>query len=164
MRDRFEDPYCSAVLRFIFKLLRALFIMGVGTALAAKFLLESNAEQDTEEVDLVSIFESKHLVSSADPFYGGKVFTMFGGALVDLREAQPAPTGIRLEIAVVMGGLTVVVPKGWRIVFDGDVYMGGWSDETKTTAENDTPRVIITGYVFLGRLQAITRSAVETAS
>lgn len=156
--------YCLAVFRFIFKLLRALFIMAVGTALAAKFLLESNAEPETEEIDLVSIFEGRHLASSADPFYGGKVFTMFGGALVDLRNAQPAPTGIRLEIAILMGGLSLVVPEGWRVVYDGNVYMGGWSDETKTTADDDAPTVTITGYVFLGGLQATTRSPVERAS
>lgn len=152
------------MLRFIFKLLKAFFVIAGGTALAAKFLLESNAEPETEEIDLISIFDGKHLVSSADPFYGGKVFIMFGGALVDLRQAQPAPTGVQLEIAVVMGGLSLVVPDGWRVVFDGNVYMGGWSDETEPTADDDRPTVTLTGYVFLGGLQATTRSAVETAS
>ncbi|HZD23648.1 MAG TPA: hypothetical protein VE569_09655, partial [Acidimicrobiia bacterium] len=73
--------------RFIFKLLRALLLAALGTAVAAKLVLESNAEPETEEIDLVSIFEGRNLVSVADPFYGGKVMTMFGGVVLDLRNA-----------------------------------------------------------------------------
>lgn len=150
--------------KFIFRLLRALFVAALGTALAAKFLLESNAEPETQEIDLVSIFEGNHLVSSASPFYGGKILTIFGGVLLDLRKAQPSPTGIQLEIAVLMGGLSIIVPEGWRVVFDGDVYLGGWSDETRTTADDEVPTVNVTGFVALGGLQAIARSSVEAVS
>lgn len=146
------------MIRFIFRLLRAAFIAALGTALAAKFLLQSHAEPETEEIDMVSIFEGKQLVSAADPFYGGQIFTMFGGVLLDLRAADPAPTGVSLNVAVIMGGVSIVVPEGWRVNFDGDVYLGGWSDRTKTTADEDAPTVTVTGYVLLGGLQAATRS------
>ncbi len=150
-----------SVLSFIFKLVRLALVGAVAAALAAKFLLESNAEPQTEEIDLVAIFEGKELVSEADPFYGGKVSAMFGGVLLDLRKTQPAPTGIRLDLAVLMGGVSLVVPDGWRVKFEGDVFMGGWSDETGTTAEEDVPTVTITGLVAFGGLQAITKSPVE---
>lgn len=147
--------------RFIFKIIRALFITAVGAALTAKFLLESHAEPETEEIDLVSIFEGKQLMSSADPFYGGQILSMFGGVLLDLRKTHPAPTGIRLNIAVLMGGISLVVPEGWRVTFDGDIFLGGWSDQTKTTADEDVTTVTITGYVVMGGLQATTKSPVE---
>ncbi|MGH3650558.1 MAG: hypothetical protein ACRDU9_07585 [Acidimicrobiia bacterium] len=148
--------------RFIFKLLRVVLLAALGTAIAAKFLLESNAEPGTEEIDLVSIFEGQHLVSEADPFYGGKIMAMFGGVLIDLRKVTPAPTGIFLDLVVLMGGVNLVVPEGWRVTYDGRVFMGGWSDETKTTAEDDVPTVTITGIIVMGGLQATTRSPVET--
>jgi hypothetical protein len=143
--------------------MRLALIGALGAALAAKFLLESDAEPETEEIDLVAIFEGQELISEADPFYGGKVSVMFGGALLDLRKTQPAPTGIRLDLAVLMGGVSLVVPDGWRVKFDGNVFMGGWSDETRTTAEEDVPTVTITGFVAFGGLQAITKSTVEEA-
>lgn len=149
------------MLRFIFKLLRGLLIVAVGAAAAAKFMLQSNAEPETEEIDLVAIFEGSQLVSSADPFYGGQVLTMFGGVLLDLRKANPAPTGIDLNISILMGGVSLVVPEGWRVVFDGDVFMGGWSDETRTTADEDVPTVKVTGRIIVGGLQATTRPSVE---
>lgn len=157
----FLDPYSLGVFRYIFRLLRGLFIVAIGAAAAAKFMLESNANPETEEIDLVAIFEGNQLVSSADPFYGGQILTMFGGVLLDLRKAHPAPTGIDLNISIFMGGVSLVVPEGWRVVFEGDVYMGGWSDETKTTADDDVTTVKVTGRIIMGGLQATTRPSVE---
>ena len=150
--------------RFIFKLIRALVIADVGTALAAKFLLESNAEPTTEEIDLVAVFEGQNLISVADPFYGGKIMTMFGGVLLDLRKATPAPTGIYVDVAIVMGGLQLIVPEGWRVRFEGNVLAGGFSDETRTTADDDVPTVIISGFVLMGGVMATTKPTVEVVA
>ena len=150
--------------RFIFKLLRAALIAVVGTAVAAKLLLESNAEPTTEEIDLVSIFEGQHLRSKAAPFYGGKVMSMFGGALIDLREATPAPTGVYLDVVVALGGVSLVVPEGWRVKFEGTIIAGGFQDDTRTTADEDVPTVTVTGIVFMGGVQATTKSPSEVAT
>lgn len=147
--------------RFLFKLIRLALIAALGTALAAKFLLESNAEPDTEEIDLVAIFGGEQLKSTASPFYGGKILAMFGGAVVDLRDATPAPTGIFVDLAVVMGGLSLIVPEGWRVRFEGNMVAGGFSDETRTTADDDVPTVTLTGFVFMGGVQAATKAPVE---
>lgn len=150
--------------KFIFKLLRLVVVALLGAAVAAKLLLESNAEPDTEEIDLVSIFEGQHLVSEASPFYGGKIMSMFGGVLIDLRKATPAPTGIILDLVVVMGGVSLVVPEGWRVRFEGKLMGGGFSDDTRTTADEDVPTVTLTGFVLMGGVQATTRSPVQAAA
>lgn len=152
------------MLRFIFKLFRLVMLGALGAAVAAKFLLESNAEPTTEEIDLVSIFEGQHLSSEAVPFYGGKVMAMFGGVLLDLRKATPAPTGIYIDLAVAMGGVTLVVPEGWRVKFEGKVIAGGFSDMTRTTADQDQPTVTLTGFVLMGGVQATTRPLVGAAA
>lgn len=136
----------------------------MGSALLAKLMLESHAEPDTEEIDLIAIFEGKRLVSEADPFYGGHIVTMFGGVELDLRKTHPAPTGIDLDVTILMGGVSLVVPEGWRVVYQGDLYMGGWSDETSTTANEDVPVITITGRVLLGGLRASARSSVEAVA
>jgi hypothetical protein len=158
-----EARRVAVVFRFLFKLIRAAMLAALGTALAAKFLLESNAEPATEEIDLISIFEGKHLVSSAAPFYGGHVTSMFGGVLLDLRTATPAPTGIHLDLAVIMGGVSLVVPEGWRVKASEQLTIlgGGFSDETRTTSEEDVPTVTIKGFIAMGGFQATTKSAVE---
>lgn len=152
------------MLRFIFNLFKAAVIVVFGAAIAAKFLLESNAEPNTEEIDLVAIFEGQNLISQADPFYGGKILAMFGGVLLDLRKATPAPTGIYLDVAVVMGGLSLIVPEGWRVRFEGKLAAGGFSDETRTTADQDQPTVTVTGFVVMGGVQATTKSPVAAVA
>ena len=150
--------------RFIFRLIRLAVIAILGAAVAAKLLLESNAEPGTEEIDLVSIFEGQQLVSEASPFYGGKIMTMFGGVLIDLRKATPAPTGIFLDLMVVMGGVSLVVPEGWRVKFEGRLMAGGFSDETRTTTDDDVPTVTVTGFVLMGGVQATTKAPVQAAT
>ena len=150
--------------RFIFKLIRWASFALLGTAAAAKLLLESNAEPSTEEIDLVSVFEGQHLVSEANPFYGGKVMSMFAGVLLDLRKTTPAPTGVYLDLVVVCGGVALVVPEGWRVKFDGRIIIGGWSDETRTSADEDVPTVHLSGIVLAGGVSAGTRAPVEVAA
>ncbi|HET8740125.1 MAG TPA: hypothetical protein VFO17_10385 [Acidimicrobiia bacterium] len=152
------------MLRFIFNLFRALFLAVLGLAVAAKFLLESNAQPDTEEIDLVAIFEGQTLISEASPFYGGKILTAFGGVLLDLRKATPAPTGIYLDLAVFMGGVSLIVPEGWRVRFEGKTIAGGFSDMTRTTADDDQPTVTLTGFVVFGGVSAATKSPVEAVA
>ena len=149
------------VLKFTFKTIRLGFLTMLGTAVVAKFLLKSNARVETQEIDLVTIFGGENLVSSADPFYGGKVLTMYGGTILDLRKATPAPTGIYLDVLVWMGGVDLVVPQGWRVDFTGKVIFGGFDDATQTTADSDAPTVRIGGMIVFGGLKVTTRSPLE---
>jgi hypothetical protein len=152
------------MLRFIFRLVRFAVIALLGTALAAKLVLQSHATEDTEEIDLVNIFGGYKLLSAADPFFGGKVTTLFGGTLIDLRRAVPAPTGIYLDILVVFGGLSLVVPPGWRVVFDGTVTAGRIEDLTRPVTDPDAPLVRIGGLVAVGGIEATTRPLVEAVA
>lgn len=150
--------------RFVLQVLRLSFVGALIVGVVAKLLLKSKAEPTTEEIDLVTIFEGNELVSSADPFYGGKTVTLFGGALLDLRKATPAPTGIHLDVVLVMGGFSLVVPKGWKVDFTGKAIGGVFDDATQTTTDPDAPVVRITGNIVLGGLQATTRSPVEAVN
>lgn len=147
--------------RFIFKATRLAFLAMLGTALVAKFMLKSNAGAETQEIDLVTVFGGENLVSSADPFYGGKILTMCGGTVLDLRKVTPAPTGIYLDVLLWMGGVDLVVPLGWRVDFTGKVLFGGFDDATQTTADPDAPMVRIGGIILCGRLRATTKSPLE---
>lgn len=152
------------MLGFIFRLIRFALFAVLGTALAAKLILESHASEETEEIDLVNIFGGEHLISSAQPFFGGKVTTVFGGTAIDLRRAVPAPTGIYIDALVICGGMSLLVPPGWRVVFDGTVFGGDFEDLTQTVSDPDAPIVRIGGLIALGGLRASTRLPVEVVA
>jgi hypothetical protein len=149
------------VIKFIYRLFRFAFITVLGTAVIAKLVLRSTATEQTQEIDLVNIFGGEHLVSSADPFFGGKITNLFGGTILDLRKATPAPTGIYIDVLVVFGGLSLVIPNGWRVVFDGTAFGGGFDDATQVATDPDAPILRIGGLVVAGGIRATTRSSVE---
>ncbi len=152
------------MLGLIFRLVRYAVVALLGAALAAKLLLQSHATEETEEIDLVNIFGGEKLISAADPFFGGKVTTLFGGTLIDLRRVVPAPTGIYLDILVAFGGLSLVVPPGWKVVFDGTVAAGRIEDLTRPVDDPDAPIVRVGGLVALGGVEATTRPLVEVVA
>ena len=146
---------------FLFRLIRLAFFGMLAAALAAKLLLRSHASEETQEIDLVNIFGGQHLVSTADPFFGGKVTTLFAGTTLDLRRAVPAPTGIYLDILVGFGGVDLVVLPGWKVVFEGSTWGGGFADLTHPTSDPDSPMLRLGGLLALGGLRATTRLPVE---
>ena len=150
--------------KFIFKLLRLAIVGTLGAAVVAKFMLKSNATETTQEVDMVAIFGGEDLASSADPFYGGKVLTMFGGTRLDLRNTKPAPTGIYIDLAIVFGGLELILPEGWRVDFTGQVYGGGFDDGTSTSADPTATVVNIGGFVAAGGVRVMNRTGEDLAA
>ena len=149
---------------FIFRVVRFFLVVTLGAALAAKFMLESHASENTEEIDLVNIFGGQNLISAADPFFGGKITSAFAGTSLDMRRVVPAPTGVYLDILVLFGGLSLVVPPGWRVVFDGAVTAGRFEDLTRPVTDPDAPTLRIGGLVALAVVEATTRPPVEPVS
>jgi hypothetical protein len=151
----------KSFLRFV--TLTWLTMIGGAMAMAgvAKLLLQSNAKPETEEIDMVSIFTGTDLVSTAEPFYGGRVLSMFAGTQLDLRKATPAPTGIEIEVTAICSGVLIVVPEGWRVRFSLRNISSGISDATRTTADPDVPTVNVTGVVAFSGLKTATRPMVE---
>lgn len=148
----------------LFKGMRLALLAALGAALAAKFMLESNAGPDTEEIDLVAVFEGRELISTANPFYGGKILSMFGGVMIDLRKATPSPTGVDLDVMIVMGGLQIIVPEGWRVRNNTTIFAGGLDDSTKTTSDEDVPNVNLRGTIAMGGVQIVAKSSLETVA
>jgi len=154
------------VLKSAFKLLWAAVLAVLAAAAAAKLLLKPHAETETEEIDLVSILGVAKLASSADPLYGGGALTVLGRARLDLRGARPAPTGIRLNLAVVMGAVSLVVPEGWRLRLAGDLKLiaGAVEDGAEETAGEDAVTVTVTGFIAFGRLSVAAGPPADRAA
>lgn len=149
---------------FFFRLVRYAFLGLLGAAVAAKFFLKSRAAPNTEELDMVAVFEGADLVSVADPFYGGKVLAMFAGVSLDLRRAQPSPTGIHLDLSLVCSGIRIVVPEGWRVRSETSLFMGGLADETATSADPDATVLSLSGYVVMSGVQILSKPTMEVVS
>jgi hypothetical protein len=74
---------------------------------------------------------------------------------------MPAPTGIYLDILVTFGGLSVVVPPGWRVVYDGALAAGRFEDLTRPVSDPDAPIVRFGGLVALAAVEVTSRPSLQ---
>ena len=81
---------------------------------------------------------------------------LMGGAVLDLRQAQPGP--LRVELLCVMGGVEVLAPEDWHIETDVRSVMGGIQDRRRSTAAPDSPVDLrLEGWVVMGGLDITTK-------
>jgi hypothetical protein len=100
--------------------LAGLIIPPVAAAVAKQRLISMGDEESTE-VELVSIFEGRRFASRARGFRGGSVLAWYSGFELDLRDAALDPAGARLQVTSLFSGVQVRVPVDWRIRVDSSL-------------------------------------------
>jgi hypothetical protein len=100
-----------------------------------------------EMIRASAIFSGNEVVSTSRRFKGGSVTAIFGGATVDLRQAQLDPEGGTLSVTAAFGGVDVLVPRGWRVATSGMPIFGGYDNKVEAPppeAEGPTLNVDVT--------------------
>ncbi|HSJ36014.1 MAG TPA: LiaF domain-containing protein [Acidimicrobiia bacterium] len=133
-------------------------------AFAARLVLVSRGEPDSDEVDLVTIFEGLHLRSHASAFMGGSTRSIFGGIVLDLRRAQLGPTGAELLITTLFGGTVIVAPPDWRIEVQARSLFGGLDRSDEPPSDPEAPVLTIRATTLFGGLQIESRPRLESVS
>ncbi|MFD6425280.1 DUF1707 domain-containing protein [Streptomyces sp. NPDC060198] len=79
-------------------------------------------------------------------------FVMWGGGVVDLREARFAEREVTIRCVTIMGGMGVTVPPDVHVRVNGIGLMGGFDERSKDEGEPapDAPRVTVTGFALMG--------------
>jgi len=147
--------------------LKILFLTGLVVGListAAKLLLRGRGGPDSDEIDLVTVFEGIHLRSSASAFMGGSTLALFGGILLDLRRATLGPTGAVLVVTTVFGGTSIITPPDWRVEVDARTFIGGQDLSPDQPDDPDAPLLTIRARTLLGGFQVESRPRLEAVS
>jgi predicted membrane protein len=99
-----------------------------------------------------NIFSGSKQRITTDAFKGGQVNCVFGGAEIDLTQAKLADGVYNLEVNVVFGGVTVIVPSDWKIELKMTSILGGFSDKRAYVKENPDPSkvLVIRGSAIFG--------------
>jgi predicted membrane protein len=64
-------------------------------------------------------------------FRGGSIVSVFGGVKVDFQSADIEGQEAVVYVEAIFGGIELVVPERWKVVFQGQSVFGGYSDETR---------------------------------
>jgi hypothetical protein len=106
-----------------------------------------------DRVNSFNVFSGSEVASRSDHFEGGSVGALFGGAEIDLRDAQPAP-GAELDVFVAFGGAEIKVPEGWQVITHGMPIFGGFENVTaKERIPAGAPVLDINATVIFGGLE-----------
>lgn len=100
-------------------------------------------------VRATAVFGGHEVASRSTAFKGGSATAVFGGVTIDLRNAQLDPEGARLDVTALLGGVEILVPKGWRVTTSGTPILGGIDNKTAGEAA-EGPELRIDALTILG--------------
>jgi len=105
---------------------------GSGTSLDQGVIFEDHIFSGTE----------KRIINKE--FKGGRINVLFGGIKLDLSQASLAEGTNDLEVNVIFGGATIIVPCEWKIILKNTSVFGGFSDKRFCLKEaSDPSRVLV---------------------
>jgi hypothetical protein len=81
------------------------------------------------------------------------VQAIFGGAMLDFRQAVLTQREVTLNIVAVFGGVEIKVPPGVRVIGDGAAVFGGWDLPGDETVEAGAPVIRLTGLALFGGVE-----------
>jgi hypothetical protein len=88
-----------------------------------------------------------------------RAVVVFGGAVLDLREASLSPGVTEIDVRVVMGGVQIIVPAWLAVEVSGSAVMGGFAhlDRVPLHPDPDRPVLRVHGLAILGGVAVETR-------
>ncbi len=116
-----------------------------GNKHAEKGTAQSQMLSDENVIDETTIFSHKKKFLTTKQFKGGKITTIFGGAEIDLVDAELADGEHLLDVVAIFGGVNLTVPSHMRIVPKLNSIFGGFDDKRRNidTSDNQTNKVLI---------------------
>jgi predicted membrane protein len=81
------------------------------------------------DIDAFALFAGLERRVDSPAFRGGKATAIMGGVDLDLRGAGLAGGEAAIDLSVIMGGITLRVPRGWRVEMDARPLLGGIEDK-----------------------------------
>lgn len=138
----------------VFSLIFPIILIAIGLSVIGAQSKQRKAAATSHNADDISvIFSGSETVNAAKDYQGGRITALFGGAVLDLRDATIKKEAT-LDITAICGGVELRVPREWRVVSKIAPIAGGV--ENKTQGADDAPVLMLTGVVALGGVEIKT--------
>jgi hypothetical protein len=106
--------------------------------------------------DLVSatgVLGGAEVASDSPAFRGASLTAVLGGVTLDLRRARLDPGGAAVTATALMGGIDILVPRGWAVRVRGMPILGGVEDKTLHAGADEGPVLRIDALAALGGVE-----------
>jgi hypothetical protein len=105
-------------------------------------------------VDGLAVLSATRVATRSQQFRHASLTAVLGGVTLDLSEATPISGGGVVDATAILGGVTVLVPRGWIVEVRGIPILGGWDDTTDRSAiGSGAPRLEVRALVAMGGLE-----------
>ncbi len=117
--------------------------------------LSPTSAEGPNKISVATLFGGVERRISMNNFAGGTATATFGGVELDFRSADIEGEEAVLYVEAVFGGIELVVPERWTVVYEGQSIFGGYADETRPPLP-DVPgaparkRLILRGQALFG--------------
>ncbi len=92
--------------------------------------LRNDGSVKKDMIDDVAVFGGGSKIVYSDNFKGGNITAIFGGSEINLMSCKLAEGENVLDVLMVFGGTTVIIPKEWNIVINVTSILGGFSNKS----------------------------------
>ena len=107
---------------------------------------EHISKDANDSLNIVNIFSGGTRLIQSNPFRGGEVVCIFGGADLNFREASLADEGGILHVTCIFGGCELYIPEDWTIRTEATTLFAGVSDKRISSSaglNTDPGKVIV---------------------
>jgi predicted membrane protein len=113
--------------------------------------LVTNDAGGEDYFDLTTVFGGTKKKVFSKKFRGGETTCIFGGADIDLSQADIEGTVV-IDVVQLFGGVKLIIPSNWELKSDMTVVLGGMDDKRNVSTQGLTPekRIVLTGFVMFG--------------
>jgi len=112
-------------------------------------------EPSGDRIRRSSIFGGITEKVKSENFKGGIIYTVFGGAFINLRSAELDEKGAVLDLFSTFGGITIRLPKSWAIEVRTNTVLGGCHQLDSQQRGSQRKRLIINAISTLGGISII---------
>lgn len=141
----------------IFSLIVPIIIIAAGLSILLHSKNRTAIKSGSSDVDDISvIFSGSESKNVSKDYQGGRVTAIFGGAVLDLRDAKLTKNA-SLDVFILCGGLELKVPRDWKVVSKAAPIAGGVENKSEGSNEaHKGPVLTLTGTVTLGGVEIKT--------
>ena len=108
---------------------------------------------DNNYIDDVAIFGGGHKTIISENFKGGNITAVFGGSEIDLTQCKLSEGDVIIDVEMIFGGTTIMVPKEWNVRVNITPIFGGFSNKVfrnPVTPIDTTRTLVIKGVAIFG--------------
>lgn len=115
----------------------------------------TQSDSQAEILDIAAVFGSVKRNIYSKNFKGGDVVAVFGGAEINLRQADFTPPKLVIETVTIFGGCKLLVPSDWIIHNEAVAVFGGVEDKRPqpgSMTRNDKI-LVLKGFAMFGGIE-----------